>query len=145
MPLYTQSIPIAAPIPQVDRCITDLDVMKRWLNPLLQCEAVGSPAAKLGSRYCFRMRIPWVSPQLDCVITERAVGLVQWQFEGFFTGTDRWECWPESGGTLLINRFEFHIPNPWVAAGFHLLAAGLTQQDMRAQLRRLKAVAESLG
>lgn len=145
MPLYTQSIQIAAPVSQVDRCITDLDLMKRWLNPLLQCEAVGSPEAKLGSRYCFRLRIPWVSPQLDCVITERAEGLVQWQFEGFFTGTDRWECRAQPGGTLLVNRFEFRIPNPWVAAGFNLVAAGLTQQDMRAQLRRLKAVAESLG
>ncbi len=145
MPLYIQSIAIAAPVSQVDRCITDLELMKRWLNPLLECEAVGSPQAVVGSRYRFRLRLPWLAPQLDCVITERAEGLVQWQFEGFFTGTDRWECQPEDGGTLLVNRFAFSIPNPWVAVGFHLVAAGLTQQDMKAQLRRLKAVAESLS
>ncbi|MEN9224485.1 MAG: SRPBCC family protein [Thermostichus sp. HHBFW_bins_43] len=145
MPLYTQSIQIAAAIPQVDRCITDLDLMKRWLNPLLHCEAVGSPEAKLGSRYRFSIRIPFGAPVLDCVITERAEGLVQWQFEGFFQGTDRWECRAQAEGTLLVNHFDFRIPNPWVAAGFYLLAAGLTQRDMRAQLRRLKAVAESLG
>lgn len=50
-----------------------------------------------------------------------------------------------AGGTLLVNCFNFRIPSPWVAAGFYLLAAGPTQQDMRAQLRRLKAVAEALG
>jgi hypothetical protein len=145
MPIYTQSIQIAASVAQVDRCLTDLELMKRWLNPLLGCEAVGSPLAELGSRYRFFLRLPFVSPSLDCVITERAEGLVQWQFEGFFEGTDRWECHPQPEGTLLVNCFNFRIPSPWVAAGFYLLAAGPTQQDMRAQLRRLKAVAEALG
>lgn len=97
MPVYTQSIPIAASVAQVDRCLTDLELMKRWLNPLLGCEAVGSPLAELGSRYRFFLRLPFVSPSLDCVITERAEGLVQWQFKGFFEGTDRWECHPQPG------------------------------------------------
>jgi len=145
MPVYTQAIEIAAGVAQVERCLIDPALMRRWLNPLLGCEALGSPTGQLGSRYRFFLRLPLVSPSLDCVIVERAEGLVQWQFEGFFQGTDRWECHPQASGTLLVNRFEFCIPNPWVTAGFHLVAAELTRHDMRAQLRRLKAVAEALG
>jgi hypothetical protein len=43
---------------------------------------------------------------------------------------------------LLVNRFEFQIPNPLVAFGFNQFAANLTKADMQAQLRRLKRVAE---
>ena len=48
------------------------------------------------------------------------------------------------GGTLLINCFEFEIPNPLVSWGFQLFAAQWTSRDMQAQLRRLKRVAEEL-
>ncbi|MEO1763789.1 MAG: SRPBCC family protein, partial [Cyanobacteria bacterium J06629_18] len=44
----------------------------------------------------------------------------------------------------LVNRFEFQIPNPIVSWGFKTFAEKLTKQDMEAQLRRLKHVAESL-
>ena len=74
----------------------------------------------------------------------REPGLIVWRFEGFFQGEDRWECSPLESGTLLINRFNFVIPNPLVAWGFQVFAARWTIQDMRAQLRRLKALAEDL-
>jgi hypothetical protein len=45
-------------------------------------------------------------------------------------------------GTRLLNRFEFEIPNPLVSWGFNTFAASWTQNDMKAQLRRLKRVAE---
>ena len=65
-----------------------------------------------------------------------------WEFTGFFKGRDRWECQPIETGTLLINCFEFTIPNPLVNWGFQLFAARWTGADMQAQLRRLKQVAE---
>ncbi|MEM1279662.1 MAG: SRPBCC family protein, partial [Cyanobacteria bacterium P01_H01_bin.152] len=60
----------------------------------------------------------------------------------FFAGRDRWECQPNAGGTQLLNRFEFVIPNPLVAFGFQTFAAKWTKRDMVAQLQRLKQVAE---
>jgi hypothetical protein len=45
---------------------------------------------------------------------------------------------------LLINYFEFEIPNPLVSWGFQLFAAQWTSQDMQAQLRRFKRVAEEI-
>src|SRR3712207_9139454 len=79
---------------------------------------------------------------LQSIVVEREPGLVVWEFKGFFQGRDRWECQPANKGTRLLNRFEFTIPNPLVSWGFNTVAARWTQDDMKAQLRRLKRVAE---
>ena len=79
---------------------------------------------------------------MNSVVVERQPGLVVWEFQGFFQGRDRWECQPTEKGTLLLNRFEYDIPNPLVSWGFNTFAASWTKEDMQAQLRRLKRVAE---
>ncbi len=43
-----------------------------------------------------------------------------------------------------MNRFEFIIPNPIIKWGFNQFAAPWTKNDMQAQLRRLKRVAEEI-
>jgi hypothetical protein len=78
-------------------------------------------------------------------VLERQPGLIVWGFDGYFKGYDRWECQPQIQGTLLINRFEFQIPNPLIRFGFNQFAAPWTQKDMKDQLRRLKRVAEQLS
>jgi Polyketide cyclase / dehydrase and lipid transport len=108
----------------------------------------------LGSRSRFVIQIPLLRPSLESLVVDRQSGLVVWEFTGFFQGRDRWECQPleasaaqsgpQSPITLLLNRFEFTIPQPWVAWGFNQFAAGLTQRDMRAQLQRFKQVAEQI-
>ena len=142
MRTFEQSISIQAPIERVDRCIVTRDLMNRWLNPMLKCVAVGDWSVEVGDRFQFALRLPLWEPTLDCVVAERQVGLVVWEFDGFFRGRDRWECQPQPQGTLLCNCFSFEIPNPLVAIGFELGAAQLTKRDMRAQLERLKAIAE---
>jgi hypothetical protein len=140
--VFEQSILINASATTVEHCITQPDLMHRWLNPALRCEPIGAWSTAPGSRSRFVIQIPLLRPALNCVVTERQPGLVVWQFDGFFRGRDRWECQPHPEGTCLINRFEFHIPNPIVRFGFQTFAARLTQRDMQAQLRRLKHVAE---
>lgn len=137
-----QAILICAPVAVVDAWITEQERMVQWLNPLLGCEPVGAWSAAVGSRFQFRLALPVFQPSLDCVVTERQVGVVQWTFTGFFAGTDRWVCTPEGDQTSLVNTFTFRIPNPLVALGFDLVAAGLTRADMQAQLRRLKHCCE---
>ncbi|MGC9524162.1 MAG: SRPBCC family protein [Limnospira sp.] len=140
--VFEQFIQIRAAATTVERCITDRELMHRWLNPALRCEPVGDWSAEVGSRSRFVIQIPIVEPTLESVVVEREPGLVLWQFEGFFRGRDRWECQPEPEGTRLLNRFEFEIPNPLIAFGFNRFAATWTKADMKAQLRRLKRVAE---
>ena len=140
---FTQSVDIAAPVDVVDRCIVSEDTMAAWLNPMLKCEAIGTWSTEIGSRFRFTLKIPFLSPHLDCAVQERQAGLVVWSFQGFFTGTDRWECQELDRGTRLLNQFTFEIPNPLVRVGFDLVAARLTQRDMQAQLVRLKSLAES--
>ncbi|MCZ8053502.1 MAG: SRPBCC family protein, partial [Microcystis sp. LE19-12.2C] len=36
--VFEQSIQIKASATTVERCITDLELMRRWLNPVLVCE-----------------------------------------------------------------------------------------------------------
>jgi hypothetical protein len=141
---FEQSIQIKATATTVERCFTDLDYMHRWLNPALKCEPVGDWSTEIGSESRFVIQIPVLNPTLKSTVIEREPGLVVWQFEGFFRGRDRWECMPESQGTRLLNRFEFEIPNPLVRFGFNQFAAKWTKNDMEAQLRRLKRVAEDV-
>ena len=141
---FEQSIQIKASATAVERCITDLDLMHRWLNPALRCEPIGEWSTEIGSQSRFVIQIPVLQPSLTSVVAEREPGLVVWSFEGFFRGRDRWECHPNAQGTYLLNRFEFDIPNPFVRFGFNTFAAQWTQEDMQAQLRRLKRVAEAL-
>ncbi len=140
--VFEQSVQIHASATTVERCLTDLTLMHRWLNPALRCEPIGRWSTELGSQSQFLIQVPWLSPTLQSTVAEREPGLIVWQFKGFFQGCDRWECQPTESGTSLLNRFEFDIPNPIVRYGFNTFAAQWTKRDMQAQLRRLKRVAE---
>ncbi len=142
--VFEQKIDIKAPATIVERCITERSLMHRWLNPVLRCEPIGDWSTDLEARSRFIIQIPLWQPTLESVVVEREPGLIVWQFEGFFQGRDRWECQPTQLGTLLSNRFEFQIPNPLIEFGFNRFAARWTQNDMQAQLRRLKRVAEEI-
>ncbi|MEO0801476.1 MAG: SRPBCC family protein [Cyanobacteria bacterium J06642_2] len=145
MRTYENQIDIDAEVAACDRCLTDPNLMQHWLNPMLHCEAVGEWSVEVGDRFRFVVNVPILDLTLGCVVQERREGLVVWGFDGFFIGSDRWECLPQSdGSTRLLNRFEFDIPNPLVRVGFDLVAASLTQRDMQTQLQRLKRVAETL-
>jgi len=142
--VFEQSIAIKASATAVEQCITNRELMHRWLNPALRCDPVGQWDTDVGSRSRFVIQIPVIQPTLKSTVVKREPGLIVWKFEGFFQGRDRWECQPNEKGTLLINRFEFEVPNPIVSWGFNTFAAHWTQEDMKAQLRRLKRVAEEV-
>jgi hypothetical protein len=142
--VFEQTITIQANATVVEHCITDLPLMHRWLNPALRCEPVGDWDINVGGQSRFVIQSPLWQPTLHSTVVERQPGLIVWQFTGFFAGQDRWECRPTPEGTCLLNRFEFEIPNPLVAIGFQWVAADWTKQDMTAQLKRLKQVAETL-
>lgn len=142
--VFEQTIIIKASSTAVESCLSNLELMHRWLNPALRCEPIGKWSTELNSLSRFIIQIPLWQPSLRSVVVEREPGLIVWQFEGFFQGRDRWECQPTSHGTLLLNRFEFTIPNPVINWGFHTFAANWTKKDMQAQLRRLKKVAEEV-
>ena len=140
--VFEQSIQINASSTIVERCITDQTLMHRWLNPILRCKPIGEWSTQVGSRSRFVIQVPLLQPTLNSIVVEREPGLVVWEFKGFFQGRDRWECQPTAQGTHLLNRFEFEIPNPLISWGFNTFATTWTQNDMKAQLRRLKRVAE---
>jgi hypothetical protein len=142
MQVFEQSIQVSASATAVEKCIIDPVLMHRWLNPALRCEPVGEWSTEVGGRSRFVIQIPLLHPTLNSVVVERKPGLIVWEFSGFFRGRDRWECLPTEQGTSLVNRFEFQIPNAIVRYGFQTFAFDWTKQDMQAQLRRLKRVAE---
>jgi hypothetical protein len=140
--VFQQSVMIQASIDRVDSAITDRTLMHQWLNPALVCEPIGEWSSELGAQSRFMLQIPVLKPTLLSTVIERRLGLVVWEFSGFFVGRDRWECFSEAEGTRLVNTFEFQIPNPLVSFGFQTFAAPWTKRDMQAQLQRLKNVAE---
>ncbi|WP_204106099.1 MULTISPECIES: SRPBCC family protein [Spirulina sp. CCY15215] len=139
-----QSITINASVAIVERCIIDLDLMRCWLNPSLRCEPIGEWGTEVGDRSRFIVKFSPLPLVLENTVIERKSGLVVWEFQGFFQGRDRWECQETDEGTILLNCFEFVIPNPFIRWGFRLFALTWTQRDMQAQLQRLKRVAEGL-
>lgn len=141
--VFEQSITIAAAPAAVEQCLTSQTLMHQWLNPVLRCQPIGPWNTDLGGRSRFLLRLPLWQPSLTSTVVERAPGLIVWEFEGFFRGRDRWVWQATLEGSYLVNQFMFDIPNPTVAWGFDQVAARWTQQDMKAQLRRLKQVAES--
>lgn len=142
--ILEQTVLIQASATKVERCFSDLELMHRWLNPLLKCVPVGSWSTEVGAECRFILQTPFWQPTLACVVEQRAPGLIVWRFSGFFRGCDRWECQPTPEGTNLLNRFEFDIPNPLIALGFQLLAAEWTKLDMQQQLQRLRNLAERI-
>ncbi len=142
--IFEQSIQINATATVVENCVTNRTLMHRWLNPVLRCEPIGNWSTDVGSQSRFILQIPVIKPTLKSTVVQRQPGLVVWQFKGFFQGCDRWECQPVEKGTLLINRFEFEIPNPLISWGFKTFAQTWTKKDMQAQLSRLKRVAEEM-
>lgn len=142
--VFEQTIQINASATAVEQCIVDRALMHRWLNPALRCEPIGEWNTDKGGRSRFVVQVPVLQPTLKSTVVEREPGLIVWEFEGFFQGRDRWECQPNDKGTKLLNRFEFDIPNPLVRYGFNTFALNWTKQDMQAQLRRLKRVAEDV-
>ncbi|MEM8777916.1 MAG: SRPBCC family protein [Cyanobacteria bacterium P01_G01_bin.49] len=142
--VFEQTILINASATIVERCITDLELMHRWLNPALKCEPIREWSTEVGGKSRFIIKIPLINPTLISHVAKREPGLIIWEFNGFFKGRDRWECQPISTGTKLINRFEFAVPNPLISWGFNQFAASWTKKDMKAQLRRLKKVSEEV-
>ena len=143
--VFEQSVEINATSAVVEQCITDRVLMHRWLNPALSCEPIGDWSTEIGSKSKFIIQIPVVKPTLISTVVEREPGLIVWGFEGYFKGCDRWECQPINNATRLVNRFEFEIPNPIITWGFKAFALKFTKNDMEAQLRRLKCVAETFN
>jgi hypothetical protein len=142
---FENAIEIQASATTVERCITDRHQMAQWLNPMLICESVGDLwSTEVGAQSRFVINLPLFKPTLQNQVIDRAPGLVVWAFQGFFVGTDRWECEPIAQGTRLINQFSFEIPNPLIRFGFDRFAQELTQADMKAQLKRIKVLAETL-
>jgi hypothetical protein len=142
--IFEQTIQINASLESVDRTITDRRLMHQWLNPALRCDPVGDWSTALGAESRFILQVPLIYPALQSIVIERRLGLVVWEFNGFFKGNDRWECISDPDFIRLVNRFEFQIPNPVIAFGFQTFAAQWTRKDMQAQLLRLKQVAESI-
>jgi hypothetical protein len=141
---FEQSIQINANVATVEKCIVDRDLMHCWLNPALRCEPVGEWSTEMGACSRFIVKNFPFPLVLENTVVERELGLIVWEFQGFFQGRDRWECQATEAGTLLLNRFEFAIPNPVIRWGFKLFASSWTQADMKAQLQRLQHLAEGL-
>ena len=48
--IFQQSVQIEASATTVEHCFTDLELMHRWLNPVLRCEPVGEWGTEIGDQ-----------------------------------------------------------------------------------------------
>ena len=69
--VFEQSIEINATSTVVEQCITDRDLMHRWLNPALCCEPIGDWSTEVGSKSKFIIQIPAIKPTLISTVLVR--------------------------------------------------------------------------
>jgi Polyketide cyclase / dehydrase and lipid transport len=136
-----QSIQINASAVVVDRCVTDRSLQRRWLSH--NYELMGDGIVAVGSYSRLAVNLPLFQFTLSRIVVVREPGLVVWGFDGFITGRELWECRPHERGTLLVNRWELQTSN-LIGWGWHKFARQPITDEMVAQLKRLKYVAEEL-
>jgi len=77
--VFEQAIAINAGATTVERCITDQQLMHRWLNPALRCEPFAANwDTNLGGKSRFIVNTPLWAPTLISTVIERQPGLVVW-------------------------------------------------------------------
>jgi hypothetical protein len=139
--VWEQSIQINASAVVIDRCITELDLQRRWRSG--SCDPVGEWSVAVGSYSRLMVKVSWFEFSLNRTVVVREPGLVVWSFDGLLTGRDQWECRPRATGTLVVNRWELQT-NQAIGWGWHRFNRKWTNDEMAAQLMRLKYVAEEL-
>jgi hypothetical protein len=139
--VWEQSIQINASAVVVDRCITELNLLQRWM--ISSCEPMGEWCVTVGSYSRLVVKLSLFQFNLSRIVIVREPGLIVWGFDGFITGRDRWECRPHERGTLLVNRWELQTSN-LAGWGWRRWAGNWTADEMETQLMRLKYVAEEL-
>jgi hypothetical protein len=139
--VWEQSIQINASAVVVDRCITELALQRRWRSG--SSEPIDNWSVAVGSYSRWVIPLPWWQLSLSRIVVIREPGLVVWGFDGLLTGRDRWECRPSERGTLVINRWEVQTSNV-MGWGWQHFNRDWTNDEMAAQLMRLKYVAEEL-
>jgi Polyketide cyclase / dehydrase and lipid transport len=139
--VWEQSIQINASAVVTDRCITELDLQQRWRSG--SCESVDKWSVAVGSYSRLIVKMPWFQFSLNRIVVVREPGLIVWNFDGFLTGQDRWECRPRAIGTLVVNRWELQTSKA-IGWGWQRFNRKWTTDEMAAQLMRLKYVAEEL-
>ncbi len=139
--VWEQSIQINTSAVVVDRCITELNLLRQWMSS--SCEPIGDWSVSIGSYSRLVVKLSLFQFNLSRIVVVREPGLIVWGFDGLITGRDRWECRPHEQGTLLVNRWELQTSN-LAGWGWRRLASNWTADEMANQLRRLKYLAEEL-
>ncbi len=139
--IWEQSIQINASAVVVDRCITELDLQRRWRSS--PSEPIGNWSVTVGSYSRLAIKLPWGQFDLSRIVVIREPGLVVWGFDGLLKGKDRWECRPGEQGTQVFNRWELQTNN-LMGWGWQHFYHQQIADEMVAQLMRLKYVAEEL-
>jgi Polyketide cyclase / dehydrase and lipid transport len=144
MGLCQKSIYIKASATVVDRCLTELELIHRWRNGLVTCEALGEWLLSPGSRSRLRLENSLWPIVLRNNLVRREPGLVRWEFQGLLRGFDQWECQPAAAGTQLVNRWQWQAANGWLDWWWRNFGARAIEDDIEAQLMRIKYVAEEI-
>ncbi len=74
-----QAIAIRASASAVERCLTDRELMHRWLNPALRCDPVGEWGTELGDRSRFVLQVPGLEPAPRASAARRCPTSTTWR------------------------------------------------------------------
>lgn len=138
---WEQTIQIQASAVLVDRCLSELPLIHRWLGAAW--EPIGTWDLAVGSGSRQLVSVGGWQIKLSRIVLIREPGLVVWGLSGFLTGREYWECQPNEHGTLLIHRWElqFSSVSGW---GWSTWLGQRIQEARSEHLQQLKFLAEEL-
>ncbi len=142
MSVLEEYVSIQAAPAVVERHLTERALVEKWLSPLVDMELITGECMAERSTYRLRLKTLALLPIATYTLVARDANSIKWEFDGFWQGVDLWIWSGDSSRTVVQNRIEYKMPNPWL----HVLLYGLVffiQVDMRVQMAQLKRAIEN--
>lgn len=147
MQLLEEFVVVGAPMPAVERVMTEQALMVRWMSPAVRFEPHNDWGFATGDRWKLTLTGLGDLLKADYVVHERRPGLVLWAFNGFWEGFDAWHWMPDPANpqqTIIQNRVEYELRVPGLDLIWPLTVAPFMGWDARVQMQRLKQVCENV-
>jgi hypothetical protein len=142
VPVFEEWIAIKATPDAVERCLTDPNLMERWMSPLQMIEPREGPWMQTGSTMRLRLKTLGM-PHVDYTVVERVPGRLIIRLDGFLVGTYARRWFADGDTTVLLARVDYVVPNEGLRPFFTYLGQLFAQFDLRIELDRIRRLLET--
>jgi hypothetical protein len=138
MNVLEEFVSIQASPADVERYLTDRELLHGWVSPLVSMELLSGEWMATGSTYRLWMKPLFLLYGATYTLVERDSAHLRFDFEGIWRGTDLWHWFADGSRTIVQNRLDYVLPNPLIHVLLNGMSMVVAQTDMRAQMVQLR-------